>query len=177
MKGEGKLGAYQTKGGQAWDVDADENVLYLGAAQGVTAQWMSYLVDQGTILAVEKSPVASLGLLKVADDRDNILPFVGDARRPSSYAPVVPELGLLYQDVAQRDQIDIFVRNLKAFEARRGFLAVKARSIAVEKPPEQVIEEAIQELEDNGLRIVDARRLDPFHKDHAMIVADPADRR
>lgn len=175
MKGEGKLGAYQTKGGQAWDTDEDENVLYLGAAQGVTARWMSHLVDQGTILAVEKSPVASLGLLKVAEERANILPFVGDARRPSSYAPTVPELGVLYQDVAQRDQIDIFVRNLKAFDARRGFLCVKARSIAVEKPPQQVIEEAIQELEDNGLRIVDARRLDPFHKDHAMIVADPSD--
>ncbi len=171
MKGQGKLGAYITNGGKKWDADEAENVLYLGAAQGVTARWMAHLVPQGRILAVEKSPVASIGLIRQAREQANILPYVGDARRPETFAPAVPELGLLYQDVAQRDQVDIFLRNAATFQPRRGFLAVKARSIAVERDPTEVIQEAAEQVQGPG-DIVDVVRLDPYHKDHAMIVAD-----
>ncbi|MDX1611735.1 MAG: fibrillarin-like rRNA/tRNA 2'-O-methyltransferase [Candidatus Thermoplasmatota archaeon] len=172
-RGEGKLYAYQRKGGNAWNADRGENVLYLGAAQGVTAKWVSELVPEGKVLAVEKSEVAGLGLLDASEDRANLYPHIGDARRPTTYAPLVPELGILYMDVAQPDQLNIFERNLKRFGARRGFLCVKARSIAVERSPQEVIEECVRELERRDLTIVDVRRLDPFHKDHAMIVADP----
>lgn len=171
MQGEGKLGAYRTKDGAGWDVAPDENVLYLGAAQGVTARWMSDLVQQGTIVAIEKSAVAGLGLLATAKDVDNIVPYVGDAREPSAYAPLVPGLGIVYQDVAQRDQVDIFLDNVQRFHPRRGFLAVKARSIAVERDPEEVFEEAVEQISKVG-DILDVVPLDPFHKDHAMIVAD-----
>lgn len=171
-RSQGKLGAYQAKGGAAWNAARDEGVLYLGAAQGVGSRYLAKLVPQGRLLAVEKSAVAALGLLKAAEYVENIVPFVGDARRPSSYAPLVPELGLLYQDVAQSDQVDIFLRNARAFRPRRGFLAVKARSIAVERPPQEVFEEAAAHVQSGGGDVVDVRVLDPYHKDHAMIVAD-----
>lgn len=170
MQGEGKLGAYRTNGGEAWDASQDENVLYLGAAEGVTARWMCERIE-GTVLAVEKSPVAGLGLLRSAREVDNLVPYVGDARNPSAYAPLIPELGLLYQDVAQRDQVELFVKNVERFNPRRGFLAVKARSIAVERDPKDVFNEARQRVEDVG-HVVDQVGLDPFHKDHAMIVVD-----
>ncbi len=171
MQGEGKLGAYRSNGGDAWDTDRDENVLYLGAAQGVTARWMAEVVPEGTILAVEKSPVAGMGLLNTARQVDNVVPYVGDARDVGAYAPLVPELGVLYQDVAQRDQVDIFLKNARVFKPRRGFMAVKARSIAVEREPATIFEEAADEIADVGT-VVDVVELDPFHKDHAMIVAD-----
>lgn len=171
MDGEGKLGAYRTKDGAGWDVDPGENVLYLGAAQGVTARWVSDLVKDGTIVAVEKSPVAGLGLLGTAKRLENVVPYVGDARQPEAYAPLVPRLGVLYQDVAQRDQVEIFLKNARRFSPRRGFLAVKARSIAVERDPDDIFDDAAEELEDAGT-VVDVVRLDPYHKDHAMIVVD-----
>ncbi len=170
MKGEGKLGAYRTNGGDAWDPQDDENVLYLGAAEGVTATWISQRLD-GTVLAVEKSPVGGLGLLQASRDNDNLIPYIGDARHPSAYAPLTPRLGLLYQDIAQRDQVELFVKNLERFYPRRGFLAVKARSIAVERDPEDIFQEAKDRLSEAG-KVVDMVRLAPFHKDHAMIVVD-----
>lgn len=170
MKGEGKLGAYRTKGGDRWDPEAGENVLYLGAAQGVTAAWMCQRLH-GAVVAVEKSAVAGLGLLDTAREMENLVPYVGDAGRPDEYAPLVPELGLLYQDVAQRDQVEMFVDNARRFAPRRGFLAVKARSIAVEQDPEDVFDEAAEQVAEVG-DVVDRVRLDPFHKDHAMLVVD-----
>lgn len=169
MQGEGKLGAYRTKDGTLWDVDRDEHILYLGAAQGKTAGWMANSVPGGSITAIEKSPVAGLALLKTAREVDNLVPFVGDAREPAAYGPLVPELGVLYQDVAQKDQVEILLRNVEAFQPRRAFLALKARSVAVERPPEEIYEEAADQLAGAG-EVLDVVELDPFHKDHAMIV-------
>lgn len=171
MQGEGKLGAYRTKDGAAWDVAADENVLYLGAAQGVTARWMCGIVQQGTVVAVEKSPVAGLGLLRTAKQQSNLVPYVGDARQPDAYGPLVPQLGVLYQDLAQRDQVEILRKNVEAFRPRRAFLALKARSVAVERSPSDVYKDAADALAEIG-EVVDLVELDPYHKDHAMIVVD-----
>lgn len=168
----GKLGAYIAKGGRAWDARPGENVLYLGAAHGVTVTWVAEHAGNGTVVAIEKSPVASLDLLDAATPRKNLLPFVGDASRPASYASIVPPLGLVYQDVAQRDQVQIFLRNARHFRPRRGFIAIKARSIAVDKAPREVFDAAAAELQRSGADVVDAVVLDPFHKDHAMIVTD-----
>lgn len=171
MEGEGKLGAYRTRGGDAWDRRAGEPVLYLGAAQGVTASWMARRQD-GPVVAVEKSPVAGLTLLRRAREHADLIPYVGDARDPGDYDPLVPELGLLYQDIAQRDQVNLFAENVRRFAPRRAFLAVKARSIAVERDPRGVVDDAADELASVG-DVVDVVPLDPFHKDHAMIVLDP----
>lgn len=170
MEGQGKLGAYRSNGGEAWDHQPGENVLYLGAAEGATATWLGQRLE-GTVVAVEKSPVAGLSLLRAARGLDNLVPYIGNAREPGSYAPMVPPLGIIYQDIAQRDQVDIFVKNMERFQPRRGFLAVKARSIAVERAPKEVFEEARKEAERAG-RVVDMVALGPFHKDHAMIVVD-----
>lgn len=171
MRGEGKLGAYLTKDGKAWQTTGDETVLYLGAAEGVTARWMAQRLPDGQVLAVEKSPVASLSLLRAARELDNLIPVVADARDPGAFDPMVGEVDLLYQDLAQRDQVDIFLKNARAFEPKRGFLAVKARSIAVERSPKDVFEEAAAQVQGPG-DIIDIVRLDPHHKDHAMIVCD-----
>lgn len=168
---EGKLGAYRANGGTGWDARPDEPVLYLGAAEGVTAQSIARLVPQAPVIAVEKSPVASLNLIETAQDVDNLVPYLADARRPGTYAPLVPSLGLIYQDVAQRDQVEIFLDNVRAFEPRRGLLAVKAPSIAVDRAPEDVFEEAAEQVGKVG-EIVDVVDLEPYHRDHAMIVAD-----
>lgn len=167
----GKLAAYLDNTGREWTIEADEAVLYLGAAQGSSAAWMAQHVPEATIAAVEKSPVAALGLVETARQHPNLVPLVADARDPASYAPAVPELGVLYQDVAQKDQVEIFLANVEAFGPRRGYLSVKAPSIAVDRAPEEIFQEAVALIGEVG-DTVDVARLEPHHKDHAMIVAD-----
>lgn len=170
--GVGKLQAYERAGGEGFELSPDQPVLYLGAAQGGRAARIADRVPEASVLAVEKSPVASLSLVDEARQRDNLVPYVGDARRPATYAPLVPRLGLVFQDVAQPDQVDIFLANLHRFAPDRAYLALKAPSVAVDRPPEQVFEQARERIEDQA-RVREVVDLEPYHEDHAMIVAEP----
>lgn len=170
--GTGKLAAYERAGGEGFAPAEDESVLYLGAAQGARPAALADRVPEAHVVAVEKSPVASLGLLDEAHGQANLVPYVGDARRPATYAPLVPELGLLFQDVAQPDQVDIFLANVERFGPRRAYLALKARSIAVDRPPEDVFEQARARIAERA-RVREVVDLEPFHDDHVMIVAEP----
>lgn len=168
----GKLEAYERAGGEGFEPGSDEPVLYLGAAEGTRAARLADRVPAASVVAVEKSPVASLGLVKEAGECDNLVPYVGDAREPGSYAPLVPELGYLFQDVAQPDQVAIFLANLRRFAPQRAYLALKARSIAVDRPPEDVYEQARDRIAEHA-RVREVVELAPHHDDHVMIVAEP----
>jgi len=78
---------------------------------------------------------------------------------------------VVYQDIAQKNQIEIFIKNIDLFLKDGGYalLAVKARSIDVAKNPKIIFKEVKKELE-RDLIIIDNRVLDPFQKDHCMFV-------
>jgi fibrillarin-like pre-rRNA processing protein len=109
----------------------------------------------------------------VAKHRGNVSPILGDARRPSSYATLVPKVDAIYADVAQPDQAEIVARNAELFLNPGGWVmfAVKSRSIDVSLPPDKVYAGEIEVLERNGFEVVEALKLDPFERDHAMVVA------
>ncbi|MEM2939729.1 MAG: fibrillarin-like rRNA/tRNA 2'-O-methyltransferase, partial [Candidatus Bathyarchaeia archaeon] len=67
----------------------------------------------------------------------------------------------------------ILANNAKVFLKRNGWimLAVKARSIDVTKEPDEVYEREIEILEKNGFQIHQVIHLEPYDKDHAMILA------
>jgi fibrillarin-like pre-rRNA processing protein len=77
---------------------------------------------------------------------------------------------LLYQDVAQPNQVEIAMRNI-VFLKPGGHLVLmlKTRSVDVRQDPAEVLAGARAGLE-RRLDIVDARWLDPYHHDHAAIV-------
>jgi fibrillarin-like pre-rRNA processing protein len=168
-----KLAAYLEKGGRALTLRGAEHVLYLGAASGSTVSHLSDLLPQGRIVALEISPRPFRDLLHLAALRPNILPVLGDAHLPAAYAPLVDRApDILVQDIAQRDQADLFARNAEQFLApgRVGFLAIKARSINVAAPPKKVYDAVQKDLSEAGLVVRERVELDPFEKDHAMFV-------
>ena len=85
--------------------------------------------------------------------------------------PRVSGVDIVYQDIAQRNQEDIFVRNCKLFLKKGGYglLAVKARSIDVRRRPKDIFEEIRQHLE-KIFTVIDYKILEPFQKDHCMII-------
>lgn len=170
-RGIGKLEAYERAGGEGFAPASEDAVLYLGAAEGARAASIAEQVHQACVVAVEKSPVAALRLVEQAEASANLVPYVGDARRPEAYAPLVPRLGLLFQDVAQPDQVEIFLDNARRLAPRRGYLALKAASIAVDRPPEQVFEQARERIAEEAT-VREVVSLEPYHDDHVMIVAD-----
>ena len=169
-----KLAAYLARGGTAFQLQGDEHVLYLGAASGTTVSHLSDLLPRGRIVAVEVSPRPFRDLLFLAAQRPNIIPVLGDARLPESYdAYLERPADVVVQDIAQRDQGEIFRRNLERFGARGrpAFLAVKARSVNVALQPIKVYDMVRRDLERAKVKVTALLELDPFETDHAMLVA------
>lgn len=167
-----KLGAAIVKGISQIGMKPGSKVLYLGSATGTTVSHVSDLVDnEGFVYALDFSPRVMRNFIFVAEKRKNVLPILANAAMPETYQQYVGDVDVIFQDVAQRQQVDIFLRNCDYFLKAGGFglLTVKARSIDVSKRPDVVFREVKQQLE-RSITIVDNRTLDPFEKDHALFV-------
>jgi fibrillarin-like pre-rRNA processing protein len=166
-----KLAAYLKRGGRVWPFRPRSSVLYLGAGSGTTVSHISDVCTEGTITAVEISPRSFRDLLALAEKRPNLVPILGDAGKPESYRGRLGSPDVLYQDVAQRDQEGIFLRNLELLPAGgTGFLIIKARSADVSVSPTKVFESTKRTLADAGFDPIDFRNLEPFQADHAAVV-------
>lgn len=150
-------------------ITSRSRILYLGAANGTTVSHLSDLVYDGIIYALDISPRAMQDLLSVSTQRDNIIPLLADAKRPDDYRTPIEDIDLVYQDIAQRDQVDIFRKNLTAFLCTQGILMVKARSIDVSQPPKKIFSMVQKQITKDIGGIATAVPLDPFEKDHLAI--------
>lgn len=155
--------------GKGVDIDGDMKVLYLGAAHGTTVSHVADYVE--TVYAVEIAPRPMQDLLEVARRRGNVVPLMADATAPETYAPLVEPVDLIYQDVAQPDQASIALKNA-CFLKDGGLLLMmlKTRSVDVRKTPGAVLEETLGVLS-AGYEVLDTCWLDPYHRDHAAVVA------
>ncbi len=167
-----KIGAALTKGLITIPCSLGSRILYLGIASGTTASYLSDIIgSDGLIYGVDFSARTLRDLLPVAEKRKNILPILGDARKPEQYASVIEMVDMIYCDVAQPKQARLLLDNAKMFLKEKGqsLLAIKARSIDVTASPEKVFEYEREELTSNGFKILQSLRLDPFQKDHMMV--------
>jgi fibrillarin-like pre-rRNA processing protein len=167
-----KLGAALAKGISQIGIYPGSKVLYLGASTGTTSSHVSDIVgEDGFVFALDFAPRTTRELVYLCEVRKNMAPILADARNPSSFAHYVTQVDAIFQDIAQRDQAEIFIKNCNAFLKPGGFgiLAVKARSIDVAKKPKQVFMEVRSFLE-KKITIVDYRELDPFERDHCIFV-------
>ncbi len=149
----------------------DSKVLYLGASTGTTVSHVSDIVHLGLIYAVEFAPRPMRDLLELASLRTNIVPIHADARHPELYSDVVDGVDFVYADVAQPNQSEIFMENVKAFLRPNGgaMISIKARSISQAKAPEQVFKEEEKYLEQKGLKDLKKVNISKYHKDHMSI--------
>ncbi len=167
-----KLSAYILKGGSFFPFHKDSKVLYLGAASGTTSSHIADVVINGTVSCVEFSPRSFRDLVTVCESRTNMIPILADATRPEEYSFIVSSPDIVYQDIAQKGQAAIFIKNFKTFSAKCGMLVIKSRSEDVSKDPRKIYVAACDELAAAGLKVVELQTLDPFEKDHAMIAVE-----
>ena len=165
-----KLAAYLACGGKASPFSEGSSVLYLGASSGTTASHVADIASRGRVVCVEVAPRMFRELVRNCEGRPQMMPVLGDATDPEGYRMFAEGAGIVYQDVAQKRQADIACDNMDAFGAEWGMVAVKARSEDVTAPPARVFEEAEARIRERGFRIVDARGIERYEKDHEMIV-------
>ncbi|MEE3207604.1 MAG: fibrillarin-like rRNA/tRNA 2'-O-methyltransferase [Candidatus Thermoplasmatota archaeon] len=140
-----KLVAWLHASKREWPLEPDASVLYLGAAEGTTVSHVCDLCPRGRVTAIEVSPTAMAELLIVAKRYQNLLPVLTDAHFPARYQPQAEGCDFLYQDIAQRDQLAIFLRNWDFYQPRQGLLILKAPGIDT-RTPEAVLDKAESEL-------------------------------
>lgn len=170
-----KIAAAIRKKLRAFPIKPGSTILYLGAANGYTASFLSDIVsERGVIFAVEFSPRAMRDLLAAAERRKNIVPILEDARLPENFAPRIFQADVVFADLAQRDQAEILIRNARAFLKTDGWamIAIKARSIDVTAPPRKVYQEQRKILE-RAFEVEQMLELQPFQADHAFFLLRP----
>ena len=167
-----KLAAMLLKGTADIDIKVDSTVLYLGAAAGTTASHISDIASSGKVFCVEFSERPFRDLIALCEKRSNMIPILTSARRPGDYKHLVEKADIVYQDISQRDQVDIFISNIRMFLKDRGsgILMVKSRSIDVNVQPKVIYSEVRARLISEFLGAPKMTPLTPYQKDHAAFV-------
>jgi len=151
----------------------NQRILYLGVSTGTTPSHFSDILDEGILYGIEFSPKVMRKFYRLAEQRLNLIPILADVRRPEEYSSFVFEVDLIYQDVSQPDQAQIFGRNSEEYlkSGGLGVIAIKSQSIDVSLDPEEVFSNQIEQLEnDFGLKIIEFGKIEPYEKKHAVIV-------
>ena len=169
-----KLGAAILKGISDVPLKKGTKVLYLGVATGTTASHVSDIIGlEGKLYGVEFAYRVMREFVTLAEIRRNLYPILADARLPHTYRNTVEEVDVIYSDVAQPEQAKLVADNADYFLKEGGYLllAIKARSIDVTAEPSEVYKREIDTLKNRGFKILDVVHLEPYDKDHAMVLA------
>ncbi len=167
-----KLGAALKKGVSQIGIKPGSTVLYLGCSTGTTVSHVSDIVgEEGVVYALDVAPRVLREMSILAKRRPNVIPIYASASNPLRYTQLVPQVDVIFMDVAQPNQVEIFLKNCDCFLKDSGFglLALKSRSVDITKKPKKVFEESKKHIE-TKMKIVDQRNLDPFELDHAFYV-------
>ncbi len=167
-----KLASAILKGCSNIFIRKEHVILYLGAAHGYTTSFISDIIgDDGFIFALDIAPRALRDLVFIAKERKNIAPILADANHPEQYIDKVSQVDVIYQDIAQRNQPEIFLKNIETFLKPGGYalIAVKARSIDIRRKPKAIFEETRTLLE-KKLTVIDFKILEPYQLDHCFII-------
>ncbi|MGC8608769.1 MAG: fibrillarin-like rRNA/tRNA 2'-O-methyltransferase [Thermoplasmata archaeon] len=162
-----KLSAAILKGLRFFPMTSEFNVLYLGASSGTTVSHVSDIVYDGKIYAVEIGYEPFSKLLNLAQSRKNIYPILEDANHIERYEFFIDGVDMIYQDISQRNQVQIFNENVKSFSPKYAFFVLKTRSIKSSERGDKILKDSKDALSIYTVKqIVDLR---PYDYDNYFI--------
>ena len=147
-----KLAAGILKGFRHAHFDKKLNILYLGASTGTTVSHLSDICIDGRIYAVELSYDSFVKLYSLAESRKNIFPVLEDANLTDKYKFFVERCDFIYQDIAQRNQVQIFNENAAVFKPRSAILIIKIKAISSKEPEKKLLRETISKIENYKIK-------------------------
>ncbi|KAF8604639.1 Fibrillarin [Ceratobasidium sp. AG-I] len=152
-----------------------KKVLYLGAASGTSVSHVADVVGpEGTVYAVEFSHRSGRDLINMAKKRTNVIPIVEDARYPNKYRMLLSLVDVVFADVAQPDQARIVALNSHHFLKNGGHavISIKANCIDSTQPAEVVFAAEVKKLQAEKFKPLEQLTLEPYERDHAMLIAE-----
>jgi fibrillarin-like pre-rRNA processing protein len=169
-----KLAAAIMNGLKNINLISNSKILYLGASSGTTPSHISDMAPNGIVYCLEFSPRMMRELIRVCEKRNNMVPLLNDATQPGRYLNLVEKVDFIYCDVAQPQQSELFIDNMRLFlkEDGQGMFMIKARSIDVTKKPQKIFREEESKLKTLGFNIVEKVKLEPYEKDHIALLVE-----
>jgi fibrillarin-like pre-rRNA processing protein len=164
-----KLAAAIMQGARNIYIRKNDYVLYLGSSTGTTASHVSDLIgEEGLLYGIDPAPRVMREFVFLCEKRKNMIPILADANKPETFAKRITQVDIIYQDIAQKHQVEILEKNMQ-FLKKGGYalLFVKARSIDVTKKPSVIFKMLRKKVSEIG-EIIDFRTLDPYEKDHCL---------
>lgn len=168
-----KIGAGIVGGCNNMPIKQGSKVLYLGGASGTTVSHVSDIVGpEGVVYAVEFSHRCGRDLTNMAKKRPNVVPIVEDARQPLKYRMLVGACDVVFSDVAQPDQTRIVALNAAMFLKKDGMfmISIKANCVDSTAAPEAVYQSEIEKMKKEQLKPKEYMTLEPYHRDHALVI-------
>ncbi|MGC8505829.1 MAG: fibrillarin-like rRNA/tRNA 2'-O-methyltransferase [Thermoplasmata archaeon] len=163
-----KISAALKNGLRHFPFNYDTNLLYLGASSGTTVSHLSDIIVNGRIYAIELSYDPFLKLMRLAERRKNIYPILEDANLIEKYSFFVEKVGTLYQDISQRNQIQIFNSTVEYFhEIKEALLVMKIRSITSRGSDTEILKKSISEI--NAFSVKQIVDLKPYSVGNYML--------
>ncbi len=165
-----KLGAALRKRIKNFMFTKNSNILYLGCASGTTCSHLSDVCETGRVYGIDHSYRVFTKFLELCKTRKNIYPIFADARYPEQYH-FIKYADIVFQDIAQRDQLNIFIKNCEKYLKNKGYgyLVIKARSIDVSEKPKNIFKQVRKELK-KKYSLIEEKNLKPYEKDHKIFV-------
>jgi fibrillarin-like pre-rRNA processing protein len=169
-----KLSAAILNGLSTFPFKENSKVLYLGASAGTTPSHISDISKDGLIYCVEFSPKMMRKLVDLCNQRENMIPILDDATKPRNYMNMVQKVDVVYSDVAQPNQSELFMDNMRLYSKEEGIgiLMIKSRSIDVTKAPNKIFKEEESKLKTSGFKVIEKIKLEPYEKDHMAFVCE-----
>jgi rRNA 2'-O-methyltransferase fibrillarin len=142
------------------------------------------------VFAVEFSPRSGRDLINMAKKRTNVIreqihssillkltfymiAIVEDARYPARYRILLPIVDVIFADVAQPDQARIVALNAHQFlkDGGHAVISIKANCIDSTAPAAQVFAAEVKKLQSEMFKPLEQLTLEPYERDHAILVA------
>jgi len=161
------------KKGMIFDFKEDLNILYLGAAEGYTVSFLSDILSKGEIFSIDISPYSMQKLLLLAERRTNIIPILGDCNIPDEYKEIIDKkFDLIIQDIAQKNQVEILIKNTDLFLKEKGKVILSLKLSAISQKDHKKTTEDQLTIFRRKFNIINQKRLDPFEKKHVLIYGE-----
>jgi len=151
----------------------DFNCLYLGASSGTTISHLSDILRSSIIYGVEFAERSIRQLIQNTSSRNNIIPILGDARYPESYAnSIFTKADIIYQDVAQPNQAEIAIHNCNYYLKDDGILilAIKSQSIDSIQKSERIYAKEKKILEKADYNIIESVNIHRYASNHIVLI-------
>jgi fibrillarin-like pre-rRNA processing protein len=110
-------------------------------------------------------------LVLLSEERSNLIPLLADANRPNDYKDILNEkFDLIIQDVAQKNQVEILIKNADAFLKEKGFVLLSLKLSAISQLDHSKVAEDQLTIFKKYFNLLDQKRLDPFEKKHILLL-------